>query len=284
MKIGIIGLGLIGGSMAKAISAHTDHLVYGFDKDRETLQMALNQGSIAAVLDEEALAQIDLLFLALYPQQAIQALKDAAPGLRKGTLVLDLCGVKQAVFEPLRLTAKENELIYIGAHPMAGRELTGYAASLPELFKDAYMILTPPEGTPQAAIQTVDMLCRKIGFRGLTLTNPAEHDRIIAYTSQLAHVVSCAYVQSPTAESFKGYSAGSFRDMTRVAKLNETMWTQLFLDNREALLEEIQGLIQRLQGYHDLLNSGDGEGLKQRLKNAREKKEALEEMTRPCNN
>ena len=281
MNVGIAGLGLIGGSMAKAIHRYAAaHSVFGLEKSGEILETARLQGVVQAELTRENAGELDLLLLALYPDGAIQCLRELAPGLKPGALVVDLCGVKRAVFAPLLALARAHGLRYVGGHPMAGRELSGYAAATAELFGGASMILTPPEGTDRATLQLLEAFFKQLGFGRIQYSDPEEHDRIIAYTTQLAHVVSCAYVQSPTAESHMGFSAGSFRDMTRVAKLNEHMWTQLFLDNREALAEEIEGLSRRLNTYVRLLRAGDEAELKQLLKNAREKKEALEEGER----
>ncbi len=277
MKIGIVGLGLIGGSMAKAIAKYTSHTVYGADTNDEILEMALEQGVLAGQMNDTIAAELDLLYLALYPADAIETLKTLAPKMRAGALVVDLCGVKQAVYSSLDSICRETGLHYIGGHPMAGRELSGYAAATAELFQGASMILTPPQDARAEDMETLSTLSRSIGFARIQLSTPQEHDRIIAYTSQLAHVVSCAYVQSPTSDEYMGFSAGSFRDMTRVAKLNEYMWTQLFLDNREDLIREIEGLSRRLDNYARVLKEGDSRELCLLLKNAREKKEALEE-------
>ena len=165
---------------------------------------------------------------------------------------------------------------FVGGHPMAGIERSGYGHAFPELFQGASLILTPYPGTPRECLDGIWKLARRLGFGHLQLSTPEEHDHIIAYTSQLAHVVSCAYVGSPSAPNFEGFSAGSFKDMTRVAKLNEEMWTELFLENQEALVREIDTLVEELAAFAYTIRRGDRERLKDMLRHAREIKEAID--------
>ncbi len=284
MIIGIAGLGLIGGSMAKAASALTDHRVLGFDLDEAVLSAALSDGGIQEVLGEENLPDCDLLLLALYPAASVEYVRSHLERLRPGCLLIDLCGVKQAVMGPMEelISSPEgSKLRYLGGHPMAGKEKSGYKNADRDLFRRASMILVPPEGRREALAQEgtlklAEEFFLSLGFGRITLTTAQEHDRVIAFTSQLAHVVSSAYVKSPTARQHYGFSAGSYKDLTRVARLNETMWTELFLDNRDSLLTEVDGIIRRLTEYRDALSEGNRDMLFRLLREGRECKEGID--------
>ncbi len=278
LTIGIIGLGLIGGSFAKAIKRNTLHIVAGFDVAGDVMAQALAEGAIDMQLDDAALAQCDLLFAALYPQASIEAVKQRIPHLKKGCVVADLCGVKRVVCDALDTPCRDAGAVFIGAHPMAGREFSGFAHSQPTLFDGASLILTPtqPDDPSQArAVMLLKALARETGFGQTVVTTPDHHDRMIAFTSQLAHVLSNAYVKSPPAKEHAGFSAGSFKDLTRVAKLNETMWTELFLDNTDHLTSEITLLINNLAAYRTALQARNGDTLKALLREGRIIKESL---------
>ena len=272
MNIGIIGLGLIGGSLAKSIKAQTAHNVFGIDLNNETMTLARLCGAIDGVLDKETVGSCDLLLLAISPQAAIDWVKDNAAEISKNATVIDMCGVKRVVCKELSAIAEENGFGFIGGHPMAGKERGGFVNSSDDLFVGASMILTPDENTDIAVLEQLKALFTDLGFSNITFTTPEEHDSIIAYTSQLAHITSSAYVKSPTAQMRRGFSAGSFKDMTRVARLDEVMWTELFLDNADHLTVELEGLIGHLNEYLTALKSGDADTLRALLKDGREKK------------
>ena len=276
MNIGIVGLGLIGGSMAKSIKARTAHTVCGTDLDQETMMMARMCGAIDAPLTDENLPQCDLVLVAICPGAAIEWVKVHAGRIAKSAILVDLCGVKRVVVEALTPIAQANGFAYIGGHPMAGTERGGFTAASDSLYEGASMILTPDERTDMQLLETLKDFFLDLGFAGLTFSTPEEHDRIIAFTSLLAHITSSAYVKSPEAQKRRGFSAGSFRDMTRVAYLNEKMWAELFLLNREDLHREIQGLIGHLQAYDDALTGGDEERMRDLLREGREIKTALD--------
>ena len=277
LTVGIVGLGLIGGSMAKA--AHRcGHRVLGCDKAPEVMAQALAEGVLAGELTESALGECDLLLLALYPQAAVEHLTRWAPAVGRQCVVIDLCGVKRAVCGPLEQLARQHGFLYLGGHPMAGMEKSGYGVSRGDLFQKASMILTPAPDFPAPVRERVESWFLSLGFGRVQRSTPEEHDRIIALTSQLAHVISCAYIGSPTALGFLGFSAGSFQDMTRVARLNETMWTELFLENRDYLAQEIDSLAQRLAEYGRAVGQGDREALYSLLQQAHQRKEFVDEQ------
>lgn len=272
MKLGIVGLGLIGGSLAKAVKAHTGHFIYGGDASQETLNKALGAGVIDEILTENTVSECEIILIALYPDDAIDFVKKNAESILPNTIVADCCGVKSKVCEAIAPIAQRGGFVFIGGHPMAGTERSGFDNSDGEIFSGASMILTPAENTKPESIEILTGLIMQIGFGSIKYTTPETHDKVIAYTSQLAHVVSSAYVKTPTALIHRGFSAGSFKDMTRVAFLNETMWTELFLENAKYLAEEIDMLAERLKDYSDAIKSGNSARLFELLKDGKEKK------------
>ena len=272
MKVGIVGLGLMGGSMAKSIKARTSHTVYGIDLDQETMSLARLCGAIDGPLTGENLAQCDLVLVALRPQAAIDWVREKGAGIPKGAILVDFCGVKRVVVEALAPLAEEYGFSYIGGHPMVEYERGGFTSSSEDLYVGASMILTPDKRTDMKLLETLQAFFLDLGFARLTFSQPEEHDRIIAFTSQLAHIVSSAYVKSPEAQRRRGFSAGSFRDMTRVARLDEEMWTELFLDDADFLTKELGILIGHLEEYREALEARDGERLRSLLRDGREKK------------
>ena len=272
MNVAIVGLGLIGGSMAKSIKARTSHTVWGVDLDQETMMMARMCGAIDAPLTAENLSQAELILVAIRPGAAVEWVRQHADRIAKSAILVDLCGVKRVVVEAIAPIAEEHGFAYIGGHPMAGKERGGFTSSTDDLYVGASMILTPDERTDMRLLETLKDFFLDIGFAGLTFSTPAEHDRIIAFTSQLAHITSSAYVKSPEAQKRRGFSAGSFRDMTRVARLDEAMWTELFLDNADYLTGELDVLIQHLEEFSLALKAGDADTLQSLLREGRELK------------
>lgn len=275
MNIGVVGLGLIGGSIAKSIKHHTEDQVFGADIEESAIHCAKLIGAIDGVLDEQRLPECDMVIVALYPKDAINYIKSHAASFKKGCIVTDCGGVKQMVCKALQEVASEHDFIFMGAHPMAGLENSGFKYAHEKLFKNASMIITPYSETPLELLDFMKQFWLRLGFSSITLCSPEEHDEMIAYTSQLAHVVSSAYVKSKLAPKHKGFSAGSFRDMTRVAKLNEKLWTELFFANRQNLVGELNGLLEHLIAYRDALESNDPERVKELLREGRILKESI---------
>lgn len=277
MNIAIIGLGLIGGSMAKTIhKLMPQHTILGMDTNPQVIFKAKLLEAIDTELTPERLAICDMIFVATWPRAAVEYVRENAGHIRPGATVIDLCGVKRAVCEPLFEVAREHGFLFVGGHPMAGMEYSGFDHATASLFHDASMILTPPPGTEIQVLAELKHFFRELGFARVVLTTPEEHDRVIGYTSQLAHVVSSAYVKSPEAMEHHGFSAGSFHDMTRVARLSPQMWAELFLLNREPLLGELDALIAHLNEYRQVLESGDEERLRALLREGTERKEIVD--------
>lgn len=271
MNIGIVGLGLIGGSMAKAIKEMTAHKVYGYDILESTVLAAEMTKSVDGILDASTIKECDIVIVSLYPDATVEYIKNNAGLFRKDSVVIDCSGVKRNICKKLEPVAQENGFTFIGGHPMAGTQFWGFDASRSSLFKGASMILAP-HSVDIATLEKVKEFFMSIGFSDVKFTTPEDHDRIVAYTSQLAHIVSNAYVKSPTALERKGFSAGSYKDMTRVAKLNENLWSELFIENKDFLADEIDLLINNLTEYKNALKNNDQEKLRELLRDGRNTK------------
>lgn len=272
MEIAVIGLGLIGGSIAKALKQNTAHTVTGFDRDEDTLLDALSLGAIDRTGTPALLREADVVYVCLYPEAVAEFLKTHGGRFRADCVVTDTCGVKGGVSEVCAEIARENGFSYVGGHPMAGKERSGFAASEAGLFFGASYILTPL-GAPEGAVETLSSLAESMGFGCVKITSPAHHDRMIAFTSQVPHVLACAYVMSPACDTHGGFSAGSYRDVSRVAKINAPLWADLFLYNRAALSAELSELSANIEKIKAAVDSADREALTALLQTARDRKE-----------
>lgn len=282
MNVAIVGLGLIGGSLAKAFKSKTKHFVVGCDADPGVVEKALQTNAIDEELKLNDLDSCDLVLVALYPQDTVCFVRDHVEKFKKGGLVVDTCGVKRSVCAPLFEAANRHGFVFVGGHPMAGLERFGFVNATDSLFNGASMILTPPENMPSMHMEVLQALFSELGFGGICLTTPEIHDKTIAYTSQLAHVLSSAYVKIEEATTHRGFSAGSFQDMTRVARLNETMWTELFMQNRDYLADKIDELSGYLIEYSRAIRLGEQKTLKDLLREGRLRKENIDAGGAEC--
>lgn len=276
-NIGIIGMGLIGGSMAKTIHTNTHYNIYGMDSNPSVIKLAIEQNIIVKELNKENAGECDFIIVALYPKDVVSVIREYVPYLKKGTIIVDCTGIKKAVCNVLSKELNENDIYFVGGHPMAGKEVSGYLNADNMLYNNASMILCKDEYTNEEAYVKVKDFFKEIGFPRIKESDAIEHDQVIAYTSQLAHVVSNAFIKSPTLEKRYGFSAGSFKDLTRVAKLNEYMWTDLFLLNKESLCEEIDIFMDHMEEYRQALKNEDKEELIRLLGQGRQMKENDEE-------
>lgn len=276
MNIAVVGLGLIGGSICKALKKNTDHTVFGFDKNESINSFALLDSSIDKIMDDDNIKMCDFIFLCIYPKATVDFVREKAQLIKKGTVVIDCGGIKKSICDECFDIAENSDFHFIGGHPMAGLHHSGYKHSTSTLFDIASMILTPKNTDDIELLSEVTGLIKSIGFSNVNVTTPDEHDKIIAFTSQLAHVVSNAYVKSPQATVHKGFSAGSYKDLTRVAKLNENMWTELFLLNKKHLCFEIDHLITELSKYKEAMENDDEATLKALLKEGSDRKKSID--------
>ena len=272
MTVGIVGLGLIGGSLARSIKVHTDFEVLGMDINSQTMLQANLLGAIDGTLTEDNLARCDVVLVALYPAAIVTWITEHQDAFRPGAWVIDCGGVKEAVCTPLNALAQGKPWHYCGGHPMAGKERSGFDASEASLFYNASYILVPGEA-PQSATDTLVSLAKSMGFGTIKYCTQQKHDRMIAYTSQIPHVLACAYVMSPRCDEHSGFSAGSYRDVSRVARINAELWADLFLANREELADETEELVRNIERIRAAVAKNDRAELVALLSSAREKKE-----------
>ena len=266
MTLGIVGLGLIGGSFAMAIRAdRPGDRILVCERSRETLDRARLFGLYDGLLDGQTFKEVDILLLALYPRAATLWLGEHAKELSPHTVVVDCAGIKREICEAAGKLSREHGFCFVGGHPMAGREVWGFGAARDDLFIGASMILTPDTDATIELLSSLKSFFLSLGFSRVTFCSAADHDRIIAYTSQLAHVLSSAYISSPTAEKQRGFSAGSFRDMTRVAAINAEMWSEILVSNREPLLTELDLLLEKLGEFRRVIADADEERLRNML-------------------
>lgn len=272
-KIGVAGLGLIGGSLARAFKK-AGFCVCGYDIDKPTINKAQNSGVFEKCsVEPSEILKCDVVFAALYPDGIINFVTENSAKFKKGAVIIDCCGIKSQVCEKLFEAAKNADFKFIGGHPMAGTEYNGFSASFDSLFEGASFILTPREGEDEKLLEKVRSLILKAGFRKVVITTPKHHDRMIAFTSQLPHVIACAYVMSSSCSEHESYSAGSYRDVSRVAHINPSLWAKLFTGNREALVCEIDELIDNIKNIRNAAASDDIKTLTELLQAARTNKD-----------
>ena len=260
MKIAVIGLGIIGGSFCKAIKKHTAHTVIGINRTHSVAEQAKNDGSIDIIGTVESLGEADIIFLCMYPQACVDFIKENGKFIKKGALVTDSSGIKSAICPQLYELSQEFGFVFVGSHPMAGKEKNGYGVSEAELYRGASFIITPC-GADEKYVNTLADLALSIGFGQVKITTPEEHDRMIAFTSQLPHVLACSYV----------------RDVSRVANINSKLWSELFLENREPLITELDILIENITRIKDAIKDNDRETLADLLEQGHKIKQALGE-------
>ena len=257
MNIGIVGLGLIGGSLAKSAKKNTKYKVYGYDISKDVIKNAIAEKSIDGELTEKRLASCDYVFIPLYPEAVIEYVEKNAKIFKDGATVIDCAGVKRSVCEKCFEIADKHNFTFVGGHPMAGTQFSGFENSKDTMFWNAPFVLTPKENEDILILANAREVIMALGFGRVSVMTPRKHDKLIAFTSQLAHVVSNAFVKSPSALERKGISAGSYKDLTRVAYLNENMWTELFLDNKDNLIFELDNIIAELQKYSDAMKNNE---------------------------
>jgi prephenate dehydrogenase len=273
MNIGVVGLGLIGGSIVKSAKKNTNFKVYGYDVDSDIIKNAEKNKFIDGELTDSALSVCDYIFIPLYPEAVVDFVKKNAKNFKTDAVVIDCAGVKRTVCRECFKVAEENNFSFVGGHPMAGTQFSGFENSKDTMFHNAPFVLTPKENEDILILANARDVIMKLGFGRVSVMTPEKHDKLIAFTSQLAHVVSNAFVKSPSALERKGISAGSYKDLTRVAYLNEKMWTELFIDNKDNLIFELDNIICELQKYSEAMKNNDAETLCKLLKEGREAKQ-----------
>ena len=273
MNILVVGLGLIGASLAKTLKKNTNHYVLGWNRTETVTEKALRDNAIDESGDlEELIPKADITIINFYPDAIVPFVTKYKDLFKKDSIVTDSCGIKCKICEPL--SKEKFNFTFIGGHPMAGREVSGYDNSLADLFDNASYIFTPINA-PKSKVDVLTTLATEMKFGRFVVTTPKHHDDMIAYTSQIAHVLACSYILSPRAPMHTGFSAGSYRDVSRVARINAEMWSELFIANRESLVCEIDELIKNLEDFRKNINDTNEDGLKKLLSKGNSIKEEI---------
>ncbi len=275
MNVGILGLGLIGGSLARAY-ALSGHTVYAAQRDQTMLSFAMLSGAVHGILNTETISQCELILLAIYPDGCASWLEDHGHLISSDALVIDCCGIKEEVCLRCFPVAEKYGFTFVGGHPMAGSQFSGFKYSRADLFDGAPMVLVPPVFDNIQLLDRVKTALKPCNFGFFSVTTASEHDKMIAFTSQMPHLLSNAFIKSPTALNHRGFSAGSYKDLTRVAWLNSRMWAELFLENKENLLFELDHYLDSLKAYRDALTNDDEEMLTALLEEGKLRKEQVD--------
>ena len=273
MKILVAGLGLIGASIAKTLKKNTNHYVMGWNRTKSVCEKALSDGAIDETGElSELIPKADITIENFYTEAIVPFVLEHRDEFKDGSIVTDSCGIKTKICR--QLEKEDFKFTFIGSHPMAGREVSGYDNSLPTLFDNASFICTPTNA-PKAKTDTLIELAKEMGFARTVVTTPEHHDEMIAFTSQIAHVLACSYVLSPLAPMHTGFSAGSYRDVSRVARINGEMWSELFIANKEPLIREIDDLVQNLEKFKKAIDKEDPQPLEDLMAQANKIKEEI---------
>ena len=272
-KVAVIGLGLMGGSIAKALKKSEKYYVIGYNRTASVSEVALKDGAIDEIWNGEDSLDVDITVLAVNPSVTYKLLETLPAKLKKGSILTDICGIKEKIVDFGEEVCEKQGIRFVGGHPMAGRERSGYELSVEDLFFNRSYILTKTKKTDEKAIAELSEYALDIGCADVTVTTPSHHDKMIAYTSQIPHILAGAYMNSPTSATHKGYSAGSYHDVSRVASVDEGLWTELFLANKDNLLYEIDILVRNLQSYKEAVEAEDADRLSGIIKTGRILKE-----------
>ena len=275
MTAGIVGLGLIGGSFAKAYHAAGEK-VLAYNRSRDTLDFAMLSGDVDGELTKDNIGECDIVIVAVFPEAAASFLEQMAPYIGKKPIVMDACGTKRKVCELCFPIAEKYGFTYLGGHPMAGTQYSGFKHARANLYHGAPMVIVPPTFDDIELLEKAEKLLSPVGFGKYSVTTAEKHDEMIAFTSQMAHIISNAYIKSPTAGSHKGFSAGSYKDLTRVAWLNPNLWAELFMENKDFILNELNLYIDNLLKYRDAIENDDTEELIALLYEGKKRKEEVD--------
>ncbi|MBR2274789.1 MAG: prephenate dehydrogenase [Lachnospiraceae bacterium] len=272
-KILIVGLGLMGGSYAQALT-DLGYEVGGLARRQEVIDYALNKGYIrhgGITVEKEYIGQFDVIVFALYPHVFIDWLRDYQDYIKSGALLTDVTGVKGSVVYEVQKLLRD-DLEFIGAHPMAGRETSGIESATKAIFKGANYIVTPTEKNTPEAIESCKELGRVLGFKNIMELTPEEHDEMIGFLSQLTHCIAVSLMVCKDSRHLVEYTGDSFRDLTRIARINENMWSELFMLNRKELLKQMDLFSEKFSQLRNYIAEGDTEGMKEMMRLSTERR------------
>lgn len=278
MKIYIVGLGLMGASYAEELTLK-GHQVYGYDQDEKINELAIQEGLILGT-DFSHLATADLLILALYPEENIHFIETHLKQLKPHTLITDISGTKRQVVTAIETLLPEN-IPYISHHPMAGKEQSGYSFKDPTMFKNANFIVIRTKHFNEKQFTKIKTIHHDLAFGKMLITSPEEHDQFVAFTSQLTHLIAVSLMQTEPSDQFVQATGDSFRDLTRIAKINEKLWAELFLDNQDALIQKTDAFIRELHHLKQLIIERKTEAIETYLKEAKERRKKFDEINNP---
>lgn len=282
MNIGIVGLGLMGGSFGRAICKSGEHNVFGYDVNEQVMLKAQLLKAINQPLTKENANQLDVLIVAVFSRKFKEVVQEFLPFLKDQAIVIDFCGIKRTIISQMQeLNKLYPSIFFIGGHPMAGREFSGIEHSQCNLFNKASMILVPIKEDIFVESKLKNLFL-SIGCDKVVITDAKTHDKNIAYTSQLCHIVSSSFIKSPTAEKHFGFSAGSYKDMTRVARMNADMWAELVLDNSDYVVEELDIIINNLNEFKNAIASKNGKKVKELFEEGNNKKISIDLGRNKC--
>ncbi len=275
----IVGLGLMGGSYAKALK-RLDFHISAIDKNRDSIDYALENKIIdegSDYPDPALIGKADIIVFALYPKLIKEWIEAYQRHMKSGAVITDVTGVKSCIVYDIQNILRD-DVEFIAAHPMAGREVYGVRNSTEKMFRDANFLVVPTEKNTAEAIEWCSELGRLLGFIKVTVLSPEEHDRMIGFVSQLTHCIAVALMTCSDNTHLADYTADSFRDLTRIANINETMWSELFLLNKEPLLSDIDRFINEMETLRDMLKNNDEEGLKAKMRLSTERRAAFNKI------
>lgn len=278
MNIGIVGLGLIGGSFAKIYKKVGGFTVYGLDANNEVMDLAKLYGAIDSQLDDKTIGECDYILIAINSRSTVNYLRSICKIIPENTIVMDCGGIKTTVCRECFEIARENRFTFVGGHPMAGSHNAGFKYSRENLFEGASMVIIPPIYDDMALLERVETILKPAKFGKYMVTTPEKHDKMIAFTSQIPHIISNAYVKSPVKAEHRGFSGGSFKDMTRIASVNSNLWTENFFENREQLIAELDIFINSVTEYRDALSNNDEKMMCELLEEGNKSKKEIDEI------
>lgn len=276
----IVGLGMMGGAIADALRKQHPKRIAAYDTDQEVLEEALVRGAIDYGAEneeelQEVLAQADLVYVCLYPEAALSFMKRYMPYFKSGALVTDIVGIKTPTIEEV-VPVLRPDIHFIPGHPMAGSEKEGFGSADASIFENMNYVLVPVDKTDRAAVDALKEIITEMGFSNIVETSAHEHDAKIAFTSQLCHVIASALVDSEDDLTITDYEGGSFGELTRIAMINAPMWTEIFIDNKNLLIEQIDEFEHSMQKLRRYIEECDHESLEEMLTDVRRKRVAME--------
>lgn len=278
MNIGIVGLGLIGGTYAKALRKYP-YTLYGIDIDQETIRFALENDIVdyATTDPKEHLSKLDVVFVCLYPKDAVSFIQKYIMSFKRGAIISDVVGIKRKMIDAFDMY-KDDEVEFVFSHPIAGREKIGIKHSNEAIFHNANFVITPTKHNTTEALSLIQVLAKQMGFKNVSMIEDVEHDEIISYTSQLTHAIAIALMNSDDEKyNTKLFIGDSFKDLTRISMINEKLWSELFINNKDFLIKKIDAFQNELNNLKDALQTKNIDSLQEQMIKSTKRREKINE-------